>query len=161
MPTAVTDLFAGARTALAGLPQQELGQWHTPRVLGIARPARIISSGRAWHLGVLLIADDAVLAVGSVIRAREQVPRGYAATSQRQRADIAAAAHRGGFPEGVPIHLDWRLIDLEALERVGEAEPLAIIGGVPQVRWTAAAGHRPLADYLVEQIDLLRRRAGG
>ena len=157
----VAELIAAARATLAGVPQQHLGRWHTPRVFGIARAAQIVPCGSAWHAGVLLITNNAVLARGTVLRAREPVPRGYAATSQRERAGLAAAAFRGGFAEGDTVHIDWHQIDLDQLQRTGAAEPLAMAGGVPQVRWSATAGYRPLAEYLNEQVELLRTRARG
>ena len=85
------------------------------RVLGIARSPRIVRVGAAWHLGVLLLGDDAVLATGDIVRARQEAPRGFTAESQRQRAELAAAARRGGFAEGETVHIGWRMLDPDAV----------------------------------------------
>ncbi|MGA7147616.1 MAG: glutaminase, partial [Microbacterium sp.] len=74
-----TALLEAARVRLAGAPQESLGELRTPgRVLGIARSPRIVPAGRAWHLGVLLLTEDGLLATGEIIRARADAPRGYA-----------------------------------------------------------------------------------
>lgn len=153
----VDELFAGARRDLAGLATEALGRWTTPRrILGVPRSPRIAPAGDAWHLGVLLVTDDAVLATGDIVRAREEVRRGFAAESQRERAAIAAAAFRGGFPEGAAVHIGWTMLDPTALERGEASGPLALRDGRPAVRWSAAGGYQPLADYLRERVALLR-----
>ena len=153
----VEELFAAARRDLAGLPTEQLGRWTTPRrILGVPRSPRITPAGDAWHLGVLLMTDDAVLATGDIVRAREEVRRGFAAESQRERAAIAAAAFRGGFTEGTAVHIGWSAIDLSEIERGAASGPLAVRDGVPAVRWSAAGGYQPLAGYLRERVALLR-----
>ncbi|BDV29639.1 glutaminase [Microbacterium terricola] len=147
-------LLDGARARLDGAHREALGELVSPRrVLGLARAPRIVPRGTAWHLGVLLLTDDAVLATGEIVVAREEVRRGFAAESQRRRAELAAAAHRGGFPEGRPVHIGWRMLSLDAVD--GESDPLRVVSGVPSVRWSAAGGHVPLAAYLDERIELL------
>ncbi|BDZ40528.1 hypothetical protein [Microbacterium suwonense] len=57
-------------------------------------------AGEAWHLGVLLLTDDGVAETGEILRAAEEVRRGYPAESARARAERRAQARRGGFAEG-------------------------------------------------------------
>lgn len=152
----VAELFADARARLAGAPREGLGELVEPRrILGVARAPRIVPRGTAWHLGVLLLGDDGVLATGDILRARTEARRGYAAESQRWRAELAAAARRGGFDEGATVHVGWRMLDPGAVERGEASGPLALIDGVPCVRWSAAGGFVPLAAYLDERIGLL------
>ncbi|MDZ8171597.1 glutaminase [Microbacterium xanthum] len=152
----IARVFDDARARLNGCPREQLGEVVEPRrVLGVRRAPRIVPHGDAWHLGVLLLSDDAVLAVGEVVRSREEARRGFAAESQRDRAALAAAAFRGGFPEGVAVHVGWDPVDLDAVERGSPSGPLAMIDGVPSVRWSPAAGFAPLAGYLEDRIALL------
>jgi hypothetical protein len=149
------ELLAEARARLADAPRERLGELQEGRrLLGIPRPARIAPRGSAWHLGVLLLTDDAVLSTGDIVRSRAEVRRGFAAESQRRRAELAAAAARGGVPEGEVVHIGWETVDLE---RMGErSTPLAVRAGETLVRWSAAGGYLPLARYLDERIELLR-----
>lgn len=143
------------RARLADAPRERLGELQEGRrVLGIPRPARIVPRGTAWHLGVLLLTDEAVMATDDIVRSRAEVRRGFAAESQRRRAELAAAAARGGVPEGETIHIGWHPIDLRALDE--RSTPLAVRGGETLVRWSAAGGYMPLARYLDERIELLR-----
>lgn len=161
------ELFDEARARLAGAPREALGELVVPRrLLGIARAPRIERRGAAWHLGVLLLTDDAVLATGDVIRARHEARRGYAAASQRQRAELEAAARRGGFAEGEVVHLGWRVLDLDAVGSGGGREAAAStvlldVDGVPSVRWSTAGAPMPLEAYLAERIALLREPPSG
>ena len=71
------SLIEAARTRLGDAPREALGELIEPRrVLGIGRSLRIVRRGAAWHLGVLLLTDEAVLATGDVVRAREEVLAG-------------------------------------------------------------------------------------
>lgn len=164
------ELFdaARARLAAAGAPREALGELVQPRrILGIARAARIERRGAAWHLGVLLLADDAVLATGDIVRAREETRRGYAAESQRRRAELAGAARRGGFAEGETVHIGWRVLRLDAAAGAdppaddppgapgAASSPLVLSGGTARIRWSAAGGLMPLAAYLDERVGLL------
>lgn len=144
-------LFASARVALAAVPQEALGGEKTPRW----RAPRIVRAGSAWHVGALLIGDDAVFATAEVLRAAAPVRRGYAAESARARAERRAEASRGGFADGETVHVGWTLVDLAAVEAGGSSGPLALVDGVPSVRWSKAGGFMPLAGYLRERIDLL------
>ncbi len=153
--TDAAALFASARERLVDAPRERLGDLQEGRrFLGIPRAARIVPRGTAWHLGVLLLTDDAVLATGDIVRSRAEVRRGFAAKSQRRRAELAAAAARGGVPEGATVHLGWHPIDLSALDAA--SRPLALREGDALVRWSAAGGWMPLARYLDERVELLR-----
>lgn len=156
------ELLEAARARLIGAPREALGELVVPRrILGVARPARIEPRGSAWHLGVLLLTEDAVLSTGEVIRARAEVRRGFTAESQRRRAELAAAARRGGFGEGETVHLGWRMLRPDVLDAGEASAPLALREGVPVVRWSAAGGLMPLAAYLDERIALLLDPPGG
>jgi len=149
------DLWEDVRARLADAPRERLGELQEGRrVLGIPRAARIVPRGTAWHLGVLLLTEEAVLATGDIVRSRAEVRRGFAAESQRRRAELAAAAARGGVPEGESVHIGWHPIDLSAVDE--RSAPLAVRGGETLVRWTAAGGFLPLTRYLDERIELLR-----
>ena len=155
-PDAFQTLFAEARIALSAARQEPLGELRTPRrVLGMARAPRIVRVGSAWHLGVLLIAEVDVYATGDIVRARAEAPRGFTAESQRARAELAAAARRGGFAEGEAVHVGWRMLDPGALAEGEASGPLALREGVPSVRWSASGGWMPLRRYLDERIALL------
>ena len=141
-----------ARGALVGAPREGLGEERESRWRG----HRIVRVGDAWHLGVLLLTDTHTLATAEVLRAAELGRRGYTAESARDRAERRALALRGGFAEGEVAHVGWSVIDVEAVDFGGTSGPLALIDGVPSVRWSAAGGFMPLADYLRERIALLR-----
>ena len=98
----------------------------------MARAPRIVRVGSAWHLGVLLIGADAVYATGEIVRARAEAPRGFTAESQRARAELAAAARRGGFAEGEAVHVGWRMLHPDALAEGEASGPLALRDGVPE-----------------------------
>jgi len=148
-------LWEAARARLTGAPRERLGELQEGRrMLGIPRAPRIVPRGTAWHLGVLLLTDDAVLATGDIVRSRAEVRRGFAAESQRRRAELAAAAARGGVPEGEAVHIGWHPIDVSLLD--DRSAPVAVRGGEAVVRWSAAGGYMPLERYLAERIDLLQ-----
>ena len=149
-------LLDRARTALSGVPREALGREKTPRW----RAPRIVRAGSAWHVGVLLIDDDAAYATAEVLRAAAPVRRGYAAESARARAERRAEASRGGFGDGETVHVGWTPIDVATVSAGGSSGPLALIDGVPSVRWSAAGGFTPLSGYLEERIALLRQGLG-
>ena len=107
-------------------------------------------------MGVLLIADDAVHATAEVLRSAAPVRRGYTAESARARAERRAEASRGGFADGETVHVGWAPIDVAGVSAGGSFGPLALVDGVPSVRWSAAGGFMPLETYLRERIALLR-----
>lgn len=146
------DLLAAARDALAGSPTEGLGEERASRWRG----RRIVRVGEAWHLGVLLLSDTRALATAEVLRAADPGRRGYTAESARERAARRQEALRGGFAEGEVVHVGWTVIDVDAVDAGGSSGPLAMLDGVPQVRWSTAGGYTPLAGYLRERIDLLR-----
>jgi hypothetical protein len=151
MDTTVS-LIADARRRLAGAPRQSLGLLRTSRW----RADRIVRAGEAWHLGVLLLTDDAVLATGEILRAAEEVRRGYTADASRARAERRAQARRGGFAEGEVLHLGWQPLDAASVDSGSASGPLALIDGTPGVRWSPGGGLTPLAGYLDEKIEMLR-----
>ncbi|QLD12119.1 glutaminase [Microbacterium oleivorans] len=145
---------ARRRLAAARAPRERLGvRQEGRRLLGFGRATRILPVGDAWHVGVLLIADEEVFATGEVLRARAEAVRGYTAESQRARSERAAAAFRGGFAEGEPVHLGWSAVDVARVDGGEVSGPLARDGDVVAV--TFAAGARmPLAAYLDDRISL-------
>ncbi len=148
-------LIADARTRLIAVPRERLGVRHEGRkLLGFGRALRILPVGEAWHVGALLIGDDEVFATGEILRARAEAVRGYTAESQRARSDRAAAAARGGFGEGEPVHLDWTRLDLDVVDAGGASGPLAMVDGVVTIAFAAGA-RMPLAAYLDDRIALL------
>jgi len=152
----------GARERLHGLPREALGEVVIPRrILGISRATRIERRGSAWHLGVLLLTEDAVLSTGQIVRARAEAPRGFTAESQRERAALAGAARRGGFDEGQTVHIGWQALDTDAVAEGAASGPLSLRAGVPSVRWSAAGGWVPLAEYLDDRIELLAQPPPG
>jgi len=144
-------LLDDARRRLAGAPREGLGRLRTSRW----RADRIVRVGEAWHLGVLLLTEDRVLATGEILRAAQEVRRGYAAESARERAERRAQARRGGFAEGEVVHLGWQELDPDAVDAGDVSGPLALLGGEPAVRWSPGGALVPLAGYLDERIALI------
>lgn len=157
MADGVEELLAAARDrlAVAAVPRERLGEIVRPRILGGLRAPKIVPRGEVWRAGVLLLGEGDVYSVGNVVRAGNPGRRGFASDAARSRAEVAAAATRGGFSDGETVHLDWRALDLSALDRGETAGPLAVVSGVPSIRWSPAAGLVPLAGYLDERIALL------
>lgn len=155
MTDALDDLLDAARARLTDAPRERIGELQEGRrLLGFPRAPRIVPTATAWHLGVLLLTEDALLATGDIVRSRAEVRRGFAAESQRRRAELAAAAARGGVPEGAVVHIGWHPVDVDALDE--RSTPVALRGGAVVVRWSAAGGLMPLDRYLDERIDLLQ-----
>lgn len=154
--TGAPDLLTAAVAALAGLPQEGLGEEHESRWRG----RRIVRVGSAWHLGVLLLTPTHALATAEVLRAADPGRRGYTAESARDRAARREEALRGGFDEGEVVHVGWSVIDVAAVDAGGASGPLAMRAGVPSVRWSSADGYMPLEAYLRERISLLRGAQG-
>lgn len=149
--TSAARLLADARAALTGFPKEGLGEERSSRWRG----DRILRIGEAWHVGVLLLADDRALATGEVLRAADPGRRGYTAESARERAERRQMALRGGFGEGEVAHVGWTVIDVDAVDAGGTSDPLAMRDGVVAVRWSGAS-YRSLEDYLREQLELMR-----
>lgn len=150
-----------ARLDAAGAPRERLGEVVRPRVLAGLRSPRVVPRAKVWRLGVLLIAERDVFAAGNVVRAANPGRRGFASEATRVRAEVAAAAIRGGFRDGETVHLDWRPLDLAALDRGERTGPLALVDGVPSIRWSPAAGYAPLGGYLDERMSLMLRPPEG
>lgn len=146
---------ARARLAAARAPRERLGEIVRPRVLAGLRSPKIVPRGEVWRLGVLLVGERDAFAAGNVVRAGDPGRRGFASDAARIRAEVAAAAIRGGFGNGETVHLDWRPLDLSALDRGERVGPLALIEGIPSIRWSPAADYAPLGGYLDERIALL------
>lgn len=150
--TTASALLTGAVADLAGAPKEGLGEQRASRWRG----RRIVRVGEAWHLGVLLLTETHALATAEVLRAADPGRRGYPAESARARAERRAEALRGGFREGEVVHVGWTVIDLDAVDAGASSGPLAVLDGVPSVRWSAAGGYMPLEAYLRERVPLLR-----
>ncbi len=151
--TTTAALLDAARVALAGVTKEGLGEERSSRWRG----ERIVRIGQAWHVGVLLLTDDRVLATGEVLRAADPGRRGYTAESARERAARRQMALRGGFREGEVVHVGWSVIELDAVDAGGASGPLAMRDGVVSVRWSGDSW-RPLEGYLSEQVELLLAR---
>lgn len=161
----VGRLLDDARERLADVPQQRLGAVREPgrirRAFGgrpviAPMPSEPDEWRRAWHLGVLLVGDADLAATGSVLRADEEVRRGFAAESQRERAVLRGMAFRGGFATGETLHVDWTPLDTTHLAAGGSVGPLIWEGERLMVRWSPAGFLLPLDDYLDERIRLAR-----
>ncbi|MCS3842948.1 glutaminase [Microbacterium sp. AK031] len=150
--TTTSELLASARATLAGVPKEGLGEERSSRWRG----ERIVRVGEAWHIGVLLLTDDRTLATAEILRAADLGRRGYTAESARARAARRQLALRGGFDEGDVVHVDWSVIDVDAVDAGGSSGPVASIDGIPQVRWSRSGAYMPLEAYLRERIDLMR-----
>ncbi|WP_221583650.1 glutaminase [Microbacterium sp. G2-8] len=149
-------LLDDARTRLAGVPRVRLGLGREARRIAKMFGGRPVVEpvAEAWHVGVLLIGDDALWATGDVVRAAEEVRRGYTAESQRVRASIRGMAFRGGFAEGETCHIDWEPLDIAAVQEGGSADPLRWQGETLMVRWSPTGFLLPLSAYLDERIAL-------
>lgn len=150
--TTASALLARAVHDLAGAPKEGLGEQRESRWRG----RRIVRVGEAWHLGVLLLTGTCALATADVLRAADPGRRGYTAESARARAERRAEALRGGFHAGEVVHVGWSAIDVDAVDAGGYSGPLALIDGVPSVRWSTAGGFMSLEAYLRERVQLLR-----
>jgi hypothetical protein len=121
------------------------------RTRRFGRP-RLVATGRAWRLGVLLLARDGSLySTTTVTRAVEPLRgvtnRSAEAEARRELRHIAA---RSGFAVGESVNVDPVPIDTVALDG-----PLLLQGDTVMVRWNAGDGIRPLAGYLAERLSLL------
>lgn len=153
--TTASALLTQAVQDLAGVSKEGLGEERNSRWRG----RRIVRVGEAWHLGVLLLTETHALATAEVLRAADPGRRGYTAESARERAERRAEALRGGFDEGEVVHVGWHVIDVDAVDAGGSSAPLALLDGVPSVRWSTAGGYMPLEAYLHERVTLLRDAA--
>lgn len=153
-------LAAATRLREAGTPDEAVADHVRPaRVLGIARRPRLVPLGRVWRLGVLLLeADGAVRATGSVTRAVPPGHPGHVAVSTEARREVRAAAFRGPFEPGSTVHYDAPRLELTTEALREGAGPLLLRGDRPLVRWSISAGDDAAWDldaYLAERVDLL------
>lgn len=151
------DRLRKAGPATAALVR--LGELTVPRrVLGIGRPARIVPTVSAWHLGALLISASGppqVWTIGDIVRASSEERRGFTAENQRRRSGLAQAAARGGFAEGETVHVGWEPVDLDTVAAGGASGPLLTRQGRVCVLWSAGGLPIPLDRYLDERIALV------
>lgn len=154
----LASVLASARERIRDLPPVRIGAVREPgrmrRLLGGSPVIAPVAEAR--HLGVLLVGGAGLWHVGEVLRAAEEVRRGYTADAQRVRAQLQGMAFRGGFGEGETCFLDPEPIDVDAVEAGGSSGPLSRDGGRVMVRWSPGGWLRPLADYLDERIELAR-----
>ncbi|MBU1589438.1 MAG: hypothetical protein KKH51_16050 [Actinobacteria bacterium] len=151
----VTDLPALLASTVAelerrGTPDEALAVLRTTRLRG----TRLVRTGRAWRLGVLLIDREGRLyETATVTRAVEPLRgvtnRSAEAEARRELRHIAA---RSGFPEGEAVNVDPVPLDPSAAEGGG---PLSVVDGTVMVRWNAGGGIRPLEAYLADRLSLL------
>lgn len=139
------------------------------RVMLVRRPATMRPIGEVWRLGTLLLGaadgEPALFAAGHTTRAAVRLHPGNQSISREERRDIAAAALRGGYPEGAAVNFDAIPIALAALDDAAGVDPSLPLGvaegpGGPavRVRWRAGApleNAQTLAAYLQERVGLL------
>ena len=152
---------AARRLRDAGVRDEALGEYVEPRpVLGIRREATMRSLGRVWRVGVLLVGASVetggrVWATGSITRVTEPGRSQYQSVSAEVRRAYRAAAAKGHFAAGDTVNHGATPIPLDE-SLVGGDGVLFVDGGVPLVRWSAAAGAAvPVADYLADRVGLL------
>lgn len=116
---------------------------------------KLVRTGRAWRLGVLLLGTDGSLyATGKVTRAIEPLRAVTNRSAEAEaRRDDRRAAVRGRFPEGEVVNYGFGPIDLAKLPESGG--PVVMRDGVAHVVWNTGGGTRPLAGYLDERIGIL------
>ena len=77
-----------------------------------------------------------------------------------ERREIAAAALRGGYPEGAPVNFDAvpLICTKETLEALDTTAPVGVFDGAVRVRWRPEAsldGAPTLERFLAERVELL------
>ena len=151
----LTELLASAVAELQrrGAADEALATLKQPRF----GRTRLVPTGRAWRLGVLLLdAEGRLFATGTVTRAVEPL-RGVTNRSAEAEArrDLRRIAAHSRFPEGEAVNVDPVPVDLSP-EALDEGSGLVLLeDGVVMVRWNAGSGIRPLQDYLADRISLL------
>ena len=158
---------AALELTAAGVSPDALAEYVPPRrVLIATKKATMRPIGEAWRIGTILLASDGTLyALGSSTRAAERGRPGYQSLSREERRDIAAAALRGGYPEGTSVAYDATplplAVDSPVVTGAGDADPQLPIGyadGEIRIRWRTGAplaGAQPLAAFLRERVALL------
>lgn len=150
MSDGLSELLARTVESLraAGVAPEALATVKTSRFA----PTKLVRSGAAWRLGVLLLdADGRLFEVGELTRAVEP-PRGFANKSPEAEArrEWRRAARRGKFAEGEAVNFEHRQIDVAA-----GTGAVRVVDGTPLVKWNASGDLRPLEGYLAERLALL------
>src|SRR5690625_1856877 len=156
-----------AQLASRQVPHEGLAEYRPAKSwLMFTKPATMQKLDSVWRLGVFLLTVEGELYfAGHTTRAAERLRPNHQDVSREIRRDIAAAAKKGGYPEGFPVNYDAVPVpngreELLALPHtaalfVDEARPS---GSQLRVRWNpgAPASDAPgLSDYLAERVDLL------
>ena len=143
----------------AGVHDEALAAWKRSRgVLRLGASDSLVPVGRAWRLGVLLLARDGSLyATGEVTRA---VQPGRAAVNRsslgEQRRAIRAIAARGNFPRGEVINHGWQQIALDDESLAAGSGPLSVRDGAVLVRFDAPnLSVAPIERYLGDRVSIL------
>lgn len=165
-PASPDDALASAVAALtaAGARTETLAEFRpSRRTLLIPRRARFMTIGQVWRLGVLLLAaDGALFATGSVTRARDPKHPNYTSLSGEERRELREAAQRAGFGIHDAVNFDAAPLRFDAtLGRVG---PLVMRDGELTVSWNGSRtpdSLRPFAGYLRERVELAVRPPEG
>jgi hypothetical protein len=152
--------LSAAAARLAGVADEAVAEFEpSTRRFGIPRKARLRPVGRAWRLGVLLLAaDGGVRATGSVTRAVAPGHPGHMAVSTEERREVRAAAYQGPFPPGSTVNYDAPVLALTAEALRDAPGPLLLRDGRVVVRWSLSAGDDAALDldaYLAERVALL------
>lgn len=148
------------RLTAAGARDEALARFEpSRRVMLITRKARMIPLGRAWRLGVFLLARNGTLhATGSITRAVAPGYPGYQSISAESRREQRAAAFRGPFQPGEPVNFDAQVIELDAESLRTSRGPLFVRADTPLVRWSPSAGDDTALRfdaYLEDRVSLL------
>lgn len=166
-PLSAEDASEAVRAVLAdtvaelrsvGAKDEALGEVRVPRGIGpFKKSPSIVPVGRAWRLGVLLLAaDGALFRAGRVTRATDTGrPQGLSQNVEQRRAERQAAS-RGRFATGEVVNFEFEVVptDPEALATVGTV--LSVDGARVMVRWNASGDRRELSEYLRDHLMLLR-----
>lgn len=153
----------------AGVAPEALAEYvpEGRRLLVLRKGATMRPVGEVWRLGSLLLDTEGRLyALGRATRAAERGRTGYQSVSREERRDLAAAALRGGYPEGTPVNFDAVPLPIgddaagAGLDALPADSPIGVQDGAVRVRWRAGApldGAPPLERYLEERAELLIR----
>lgn len=136
---------------LAGKQREWIASVRQPRAIGpIQRALRVVAVRECWRLGAVLIDTDGDLyATGTVILTEEERRHGYPSRLAEERAELRAAARRGGVPAGRTLNLDPVRLDPQFPERPLRNGPSGLeVEWSPGV-WTA------LEPYLWERAQLI------
>ena len=145
-----------------GARDEALGGFERTRgILGIGRRTVLVSHGRVWRLGVLLLGRDRRLyAAGAVTRAVEPRHPNYQSVSGEVRREIRRIALESGFEVGETVNFDADELALDEDSLHRGSGPLLLDGDRLLVRWAPHQAHVPLAPYLDERGRLLMQHDG-